>query len=339
MKKIHSHYGYESFFHDLQSVIIGLKTAKSLGCVYIWGPSDYFQLEAKKKIKEILELENKNLVASYSFKSLNEDSFAALFRQKDIFSSQASYFILDVDQDKKIDKFLKNKLNSIEKNIFFFFTNSITPNLSSYQNSLQIRCFPLLKGESRKFLSHLAKKNELSFSTEVVSLILERIGEDPFTLDNEIQKIKLFFGESASDISYDDLNSYLDAYANPQLVYAHDLILKKNFKALYDLFQKWSKEGISPLVFLGTIAKFCRNALLVNELKNNGLNSREISSKIGVPNFLVNSYTQHTRQKDVSSLVRLLIFCQDIDFKIKSSGVDPNLLIYHLISRLEEMHV
>ena len=123
--------------------------------------------------------------------------------------------------------------------------------------------FPLSKVNSSEYLGMLCTKNDLQLSKRARHLLLQKVGKDLLSLENEVQKLSCFAqGETITDRDVEELSATIAEASIWDLTDA--LVSKDAGKAIATLYQML-EEGRAPHQLLSTISWQIRQLIELQE--------------------------------------------------------------------------
>ena len=202
---------------------------------------------------------------------------------------------------------------------------------------------PLKKKQAQIWIDKRLSSLEKPATPEAKTRIFDMVGSDLGRLNSELEKIVTFVNEK-NVIELDDVNQ-VSGWANPFLEYEIDNCLEDMAydRSLIVLNELLNKEGLRPEYVLGRITGFFRNLLLAKLwLKENTKDKKAIFKEIKphIQEKFGTFYTQRFRVffsltdrlslADISTYIKEL---REIDLKIKTSDVSPQILIEGFLFR------
>lgn len=164
---------------------------------------------------------------------------------------------------------------------------------------------------------HISKDN--------INYLIERIGEDIYTLKQEIDKIKLYKNDNL-EITREDINNLTSQNIEMDMFKLMDAIINDNKEEALNLYQEMLKYNLEPIQIIISLANKYRLMYQAKELYIKGYNENEICKELGQQNpKYIYILIKNGRQYDSNKLISILKSLADLDFNIKSGFVNPNL--------------
>lgn len=164
---------------------------------------------------------------------------------------------------------------------------------------------------------HISKDN--------INYLIERIGEDIYTLKQEIDKIKLYKNDNL-EITREDINNLTSQNIEMDMFKLMDAIINDNKEEALNLYQEMLKYNLEPIQIIISLANKYRLMYQAKELYIKGYNENEICKELGQQNpKYIYVLIKNGRQYDSNKLISILKSLADLDYNIKSGFVNPNL--------------
>jgi len=144
----------------------------------------------------------------------------------------------------------------------------------------EIRTFPELKGKKlRDWIQNHVAGNKSTIADRAVSLLIEAIGGDLWTMDKEIEKLLLYCSGRA--IMENDVRQLVSQTREPNILYLVDAILERKVKVAHELLHRLLEEGMLPSHLLAMLARQLGFIVRAKELPR-GLPREEAQKKLGL---------------------------------------------------------
>lgn len=171
-------------------------------------------------------------------------------------------------------------------------------------------------------------KNELcnyQISEENINLLIDRVGENELLIQNEINKLKLYKGNSI--ITNEDIIKITHKNINIDTFKLIDHIVnKKNDKAM-EMYSEMINQNEEPIKIIVMLANQFRIMYQVKELVKIGYSEKEIATKLKLHPYRVKLANQNSRKFKSDTLIKYLKKLSDIDYNIKSGKIDKYLAL------------
>lgn len=165
----------------------------------------------------------------------------------------------------------------------------------------------------------------------VCELLLQRVGHDMYTLDNEMQKLCSYVAEMGRDtVTCEDVtlvsctNLEMDAFAFTNALMNRDC--DRAYAILTDMRLRKEK----GVMILGSVGRVATELYTVGQLSAAGMPYQEIAKKLKIHEYKVKLCQRFAKERSERKLRSLIEECYRIDEKMKSTGLDE----YTMLSRL-----
>ena len=202
-----------------------------------------------------------------------------------------------IDNRKKITKLMKK--NGIIKD----FSENINP-ITFVQNNLK----------------------DYNINISAINLLIDRVGNNPLILKNEIDKLKLYKGNNKFIDENDILNltvktSYEDIF---KLI---DYIIDNNKDKALEILEEMFKNGEEAIKIIVILAGQIRIMYQAKVLIKKGLSEKNIADTLAIHPYRVKIALQKGRRYNENILLNYLSELADIDYAIKSGNLNKDLAL------------
>ncbi|MGD0779203.1 MAG: DNA polymerase III subunit delta [Dehalococcoidales bacterium] len=213
---------------------------------------------------------------------------------------------------------------------------STNPLLHELAAMSKIRTFPSLKGTQinqwvEKRVNSLGKG---VISKKAVDLMVRLVGNDLWTMANEVDKLVLFTG--GRTIEEADVQAVVSSIQDASVFSMVDAIIESRVTLAQELLQQLFRQGMAPAQILVMLARQVRIIFQVKEMRDSGRSRGDIQSRLGLTSDFV--LRKAWEQADKYSLTRIReVYHQllEADIAIKTGKYSsPDLVIDILIAEL-----
>jgi DNA polymerase-3 subunit delta len=165
---------------------------------------------------------------------------------------------------------------------------STNPLLLGLAPLAKVRKFPMLKQEELKrwVQQRVAQAGKGSgISTGAVELMVRLVGNDLWTMANEIDKLVLFAGERA--IEEADVKAVVSHAREASIFTMVDAIMESKVSLAQEVLQQLFQQGMTPSQVLVMLARQARIIFQVRDMRDRGISRGTIQSKLGLMNDFV----------------------------------------------------
>lgn len=306
--------------------------------VYVfYGINDFL---IRKEIQKILEKENADEL-SYDRYDLENTSIEEiivhadsidLFGHKKILLVENSYIFTGTTNKKLLEQntiTLENYLKNPNPNTILIFT--------IYKDKLDERKKIVKLCKEKGYLKEYnqvvdAYKTVIdlfkpfSISRENAIYLTERVGENLSILEMEIDKIKLYKGET-SEVTKNDILALTSKNIDTDIFNLIDNILSGRKKEAIESYHEMIQLGNEPIMILIMLANQFRMLYQVKKLFGKGYTEKDISRELKVHWYPVRKAMSKMQNYDDKKLIHYLYQLSELDIGIKTGKVDKNIAL------------
>ncbi len=212
--------------------------------------------------------------------------------------------------------------------------NDRNPLLHELSALARVKTFPLLKEpQLRLWIERRVAGAGGSIEPRAINLLIRFVGNDLWTMANEVDKLVLFTG--GRRIEEADVRAVV-SYAQEASVFAMvDAILEFRVGTAQELLQQLLKHGMAPAQLLVMLSRQVRIIFQIKEMRGKGRSRGDIQMKLGLTSDFV--LRKAWEQADKYSPVRLREVYHKLletDLAIKTGKLDGELAFNILIVEL-----
>lgn len=296
----------------------------------LYGTKDF---EINEEIKKITKNIDKINISRYD---LNNDLMKFIIDDCETFS---------LFQDKKI-------VIVDNANIFTGSTSKDSDIIEKYLNNINPSTILILivhneKIDSRKKITKLVNKNGkiLEFNSRLnienlvkdllkdynidyknIRLLIDRVGNNPLTLKNEIDKIKLY-KDKDKNINKEDILNLTVKTIEIDIFKLIDAIVKGNREEGIELYHEMLKVNEEPIKIVIMLANQFRIMYQSKELLRKGYSEKDIANSLKIHPYRVKLAIQNSKNYDSKTLLKFIDELADIDLGIKTGSINKNLAL------------
>jgi DNA polymerase-3 subunit delta len=170
-------------------------------------------------------------------------------------------------------------------------------------------------------------------SSASLTKVIEVAGSDLGALFHELDKLVLYSGHSKEipDSIVDDLVQGSGQYDIFKLTGAMG---RKEIRNALKILDKLLQAGQGPIYIVSMMARHFRQVLIAKELLAQRRGEREIAAAAQVNSYFMDDFMRQVRVTDRAAAERLYRHLAATDFRLKSSRIDPRVLLEELICSL-----
>jgi DNA polymerase-3 subunit delta len=214
--------------------------------------------------------------------------------------------------------------------------NDRNPLLREIMSVAKIRSFPMLKpnqlGQWIERRLALQEKGS-SISSKAEALMIRLVGNDLWTMANEIDKLILFTGGRA--IEEADVKAVVSSAQDASVFNMVDAILELRVGAAQELLQQLFRQGMAPAQILVMLSRQVRIIFQVKDMRERGRSRGDIQSKLGLTSDFVLRKAWEQADKYSPSRIRDVYHkLLETDIAIKTGKMEGELALDVLIAEL-----
>jgi DNA polymerase III subunit delta len=210
------------------------------------------------------------------------------------------------------------------------------PLYAAVASKAEVRAFPFLQGIGlSQWIQSRVNQKGGSISRQGVTLLMELIGGDLFTLSNEINKLVAY--SAGRQIEEKDIHSVVSASKEAEIFALIDSVLDRKSGAAEQTLQKLLQSGTVPPQILALLARQLQMMIQVKELKSLKRPLSEIQGKIGIYNsFVWEKIAARTEKYTPQRLKEIYQSLLETDIALKTGRMDGDLALNLLVADLCE---
>lgn len=199
--------------------------------------------------------------------------------------------------------------------------------------SAVLNCIPPYPSELGQVCKDLFKKYQLQAEPAAERLLLGQAGHDLFQLENEIRFFSLLSTDSSSVLTAETVGQHSGLLPEQEVFKLEKMLLARS-KQAYGLLSELLLRGVSGLLLLGIISKYCQQGLKYLELSKQALPLKEQASLLGLPFYIVQEYNKQKKNLVPERLREALYRAALSDIRMKSTRVDSEWELQGILSAL-----
>jgi len=241
----------------------------------------------------------------------------------------------------RIFESIKNILKKPPDYIWFLFTSKAIKekdfNKQLYQllkESWQIQKFVSYDNSyPLKWVIERAKIKGLPMTTELARLFLDVVGNDLSVLDNELEKISIYFIDR--EITYDLMKKIIRSNKHFSIFKMIEALSKKELIPALEILQVQIKSTPNEYIrFFSLVVMHFRRLLIVHCMIKQFYKETEILNKIQLPPFLGNQLLEQSKNFTFEELQKIYSELVNLDLRIKFHGSIAPILLQDLFQHI-----
>lgn len=178
--------------------------------------------------------------------------------------------------------------------------------------------------DSTNLVRRLFKDYNIEYST--IKLLIDRVGNNPLILQNEINKIKIY-KENDKTITDEDILNLTVKLIEIDIFKLIDYIIKKDKEKALELYYEMLKMNEEPIKIVVILANQFRIMYQSKELLKKGYSEKDIASILKIHPYRVKLAIQNSRNYTSETLLKHLNNLADIDIGIKTGTLNKDLAL------------
>ena len=167
---------------------------------------------------------------------------------------------------------------------------------------------------------------DYNINDKTINLFIDRVGNNPLIIQNEINKIKIYKGNNKT-ISDEDILNLTTKIIDIDIFKLIDYIIKKNKNKALELYHEMIKMNEEPIKIIVILANQFRIMYQSKELLKKGYSEKDIAIILKIHPYRVKLAIQNSRSYPSEVLLKHLNNLADIDIGIKTGKLNKNLAL------------
>lgn len=315
--------------------------------VYLISSSSFRLLE-----EEIKKIVGKNVYSTYDLNGvlleevLEEAAYISLFLEKkymvvknaNIFGSSTRKKN-DEEKTSKKDEKLLDYLEKPNLNTILIFTingkvdskKKICKIIKDKYNFIEI--VDLKPKEIQTKLEKMLKNDGYTTDKNVLQYIVESCQNNYDLVLNEVEKIKLYYGEGCN-LEIKDIRKIVCSNIEDNNFKFIEVVMNKNIKEAFKIYEDLMIQKVEPIMLMSMLAKEIRNTLLVKKMMLNH-SKRDMMKVLGINyDFQIDKFINNSYSFKEKELENYLVMLCDLDYKIKTGKINNKLALEIFILKI-----
>ena len=214
--------------------------------------------------------------------------------------------------------------------------NERNPLLRELMPAAKVKFFPMLKpnqlGQWIERRLALQGKGS-SMSPKAAALMIRLVGNDLWTMSNEIDKLIMFTGGKA--IEEADVKAVVSSAQDASVFNMVDAILELRVGAAQELLQQLFRQGMAPAQILVMLSRQVRIIFQVKDMRERGRSRGEIQTKLGLnSDFVLRKAWEQSDKYSPARIRDVYHKLLETDIAIKTGKMEGELALDVLIAEL-----
>lgn len=174
------------------------------------------------------------------------------------------------------------------------------------------------------------EKKGKRIDNEAARYLLEKSNPDLRSLDNEIDKIDIYFKDKNA-IDVNDVNKVTGASRSYNIFELQKAIGNKDLYNSLLILKKMLNESRQEMLIISMLTRYFSLIWKLKELKIENLNKFQLAGKLGVSPMFIADYQNAEKKYNNKELNKVFIVLADTDEELKSSNVNNLLIMQKMI--------
>ncbi|MEX0786215.1 MAG: DNA polymerase III subunit delta [Dehalococcoidia bacterium] len=208
--------------------------------------------------------------------------------------------------------------------------------LKALPKGATIRQFePLRQAEVAAWIGRRAQERGVALEGRATAALAGLVGNQLWTLDSELQKLGTFAGDRP--VTEDDVRSMVSLAREPSVFAMADAVIEGRVQDAMVLLQRLQDQGDTPQRLLAMVARQYRLLLLAKELLEQRVRGPEIATRLGVPNFVLQTLLKQAPAYTLERLRRAYRKLLEADLNVKRGIYDDETALQLLFFELSAL--
>ena len=326
--------------------------------IFLYGPDTFLSRQKLKELKDkfLKEVDKAGLnLATLNGATLETPEFEKAIATPPFLAKKRMVVIKELIAKNRGQKIQKEILEILDKNgltdVILIFWEGDLGNIKTSRKKSKISTrrsnilferlkkekyvqeFELLEtSEVRKWASAEIKKKDGQINPAALAMLIDFIGNDLWQLNSEIDKLIAY--AKNKEVSVNDVQNLVKTKLDDDIFKLTDALGQKNKKLALKLVSDQLQSGVMPTQLLSKIIWQYKNLLLIKgfvENNGSGYPDKRLGYQLGLHPFVIKKTMAQVKNYDLDSLKKTYSRLLEIDYKIKTSQVSPEVLFDLLI--------
>lgn len=296
----------------------------------LYGTKDF---QINEEIKKITKNQNEMNINKYDLdnsliqNAIEDAETISMFGdKKTVIIDNANMFTGTTSKDSEIIENYLNHINSHTNLIFLVHNEKLDTRKKITKLIKKVGIVKEFNDELNQ--TTLIKKlfNGYNIENKTINLFLNRIGNNPLIIKNEINKIKIYKGDDKT-ITDEDILNLTTKKVEIDIFKLIDYIVKKDKDKALELYYEMLKMNEEPIKIIVILANQFRLMYQSKELLKKGYSEKDIASTLKIHPYRIKLAIQNGRNYTKETLLKYLNSLADIDIGIKTGTLNKDLAL------------
>lgn len=296
----------------------------------LYGTKDF---QINEEIKKITKNQNEMNINKYDLdnsliqNAIEDAETISMFGdKKTVIIDNANMFTGTTSKDSEIIENYLNHINSHTNLIFLVHNEKLDTRKKITKLIKKVGIVKEFNDELNQ--TTLIKKlfNGYNIENKTINLFLNRIGNNPLIIKNEINKIKIYKGDDKT-ITDEDILNLTTKKVEIDIFKLIDYIVKKDKDKALELYYEMLKMNEEPIKIIVILANQFRLMYQSKELLKKGYSEKDIASTLKIHPYRIKLAIQNGRNYTKETLLKYLNSLANIDIGIKTGTLNKDLAL------------
>ena len=222
----------------------------------------------------------------------------------------------------------------VESTVFVLTCDSLDKRKKSYKKLADASCIVELKrpydSQVLDWIEYLAFRIKIKVTREASGLLKQFVGTNLTEINNELGKLKDYLGERTT-VEAQDVLQVVSQTKVDRIFDLTDAIGRRDRGTALHTLANLLEHGQSEVGVLAMITRHFRILAQLKDGQRDGLTGAKLSTKAGIPSFLLTQYLEQIRKWDETKIESTFAVLQDTDRALKSSSVPPHVWLENFV--------
>lgn len=306
--------------------------------LFFYGPNVY---ASRQKLRELVARFKKSSGSDFGLERIDgskatADQIVSAITALPFLGGHRLVVVEDMLANKDIVASVIANLNRVpEVNVVVFYERQADQRTKGFKDLVKVtraKKFEPLEGSRLvQWLRKTAQDKGGSFDSETAQYLIERAGNDQWRLSQEIAKLINY----ESKVSKDAIKQLVEPVFEQTIFDLIEAVSDGQLKRALELYQGLRNNKAEPLYILSMLGWQLHNLLIVKAAEE--LPASEIAKDFGMSPFVINKTRRLNGRVDFDTLNLTYDSVIETDFKLKTGGGEPDLLMEQLIINLAQL--
>ncbi len=224
--------------------------------------------------------------------------------------------------------------NPVESTTFVLTCESLDKRKKAYKRLVEKAVIVELRrpydNQIPDWVDYLAHRHGLSVDREAAQLIRQFVGSNLTEINNELMKLKDYLGERKT-VEPNDVLQVVSKTRVDRIFDLTDAIGRRDKVSALSSLASLLEDGQNEVGILAMISRHFRILAQLKEGQKDGLSGPRLSSKAGIPQFLLPQYLDQLRHWEEGKIARAFSALVDTDRALKSSTVPSHVWLENFV--------